>query len=137
MSNIDIRKIEEELKKRLYYEKAEEEKYKKEYNEIYDKMVPNDSKPYDNRQTGSINESKPFKDLKKTKLMNIRKNLDDDKGFNEIEGQLPYIKNMIIEKKKELKSLTGPKSPDFFQRAYTSVRSKKNTADMAKVEFVK
>ena len=139
MSKIDIEDIEEELKKRLYYEnKEDEKKYKNEYNKIHHEIVPNDSKLHDNMiENVSINESKPLKDLKKTKLMNIRKNLNDDEGFNEIKEKLPDIKNMIKEKKNERKLLPAPKPAHVFQRAYASVTGKKNNADIAKDDFVK
>lgn len=137
MSNIDIEDIEEKLHKRLYYaNKKDEENYNSERKQKHDIALTDtdlaNSVDGKNSIDNGLDES-----TEKKKLMNIRKILKDDEGFNKIEGFLPDIENMITEKKKELNLLTGPTEANYFKTAYTRVTGNKNTADIAKEEFLK
>ena len=132
MSNINIKDIEKELNKRLYYQdKEDEEKYNSDREKINDKYPDEGfrSVQVDSPNGGELNR------LEQKKHWDIRKKLNDDEGFEKIKEKLSDIEHMITQKEDELELLTGPKSSHVFQRAYTMVTGKKNTADIAKENF--
>jgi hypothetical protein len=66
--------------------------------------------------------------LEKNKLLEIRKELNDDNGFKILVSQLDNLKNKKNEKVKELDSLVAPRDPRFLQRLYTRTTGNTNNA---------
>jgi hypothetical protein len=67
--------------------------------------------------------------LLENKLLEIRKDLNDDDGFKRLVSELDNVKFNKYEKETELKSLVPPNKPNLLQKLYTNVFGKINTAD--------
>ena len=120
---MNLESLKAELFKRLEFsDKTKEEKYQSERDRI-NKMYPDEGLRIPQSYI------KDMENLKNKKLREIRKDLNDDNGFNLLVSELDNVKANKEKKEDELKSLIPPNQPKLSQKLYTSIFGKINTAD--------
>lgn len=120
---MDLESLKAELFRRLEFSDTEKEKTYQSERDTINKKFPDEGWHIPQAYIDAM------KNLKNSKLREIRKDLNDDAGFNRLVSELENVKANKEKKEVELKSLVPPNQPNFSQKLYTSVFGKENTAD--------
>jgi disulfide oxidoreductase YuzD len=120
---MDLPKLKTELFRRLEYSDETKEATYQKARDAINRKYPDDGWriPQD-----YIND---MANLKKAKIREIRKDLGNDEGFQNLVSELDNIKANKEKKEDELKRLIPPNKPSLLQKFYTSVYGKINNAD--------
>jgi hypothetical protein len=120
---MDLTKLKAELFKRLEYSDETKEATYQKNKDVIKSEYPDEGwripKDYIDKMAN----------LQKTKIQEIRKDLGNDEGFKYLVSELDNIKANKEKKEDELKKLIPPNQPSFFQKLFTSVSGKINSAD--------
>jgi hypothetical protein len=121
--DLNLEKLKSEISKRTKYgDPSKEDEYYKKVKDIHSKYNDH-GLHFPPPLTEELNS------LEKDKLLEIRKELNDENGFKILVSQLDSLKNEKNKKEGELESLVAPSGPKFLQRVYTRTTGKTNNAD--------
>lgn len=126
---MNFKEIVDKLYNRLEFSNSEDErKYQEEISKVNNKY-PDEGWHI---PQGYIDEIKAIND---NKLRQIRNNLNDDAGFNELYAELNNLKGNKLKKEQELENLIPPNKPNLRQKLYSFFSRNENSADSEMRKF--